>query len=289
MRKFFKYLLGVIGVIFLLPFLIVFLLYLPPVQDFVKNKTVDYLEKNQGMVVKVGYFRLGFPLDLAVEDVYVGKTATDTLAAVGKLHLKVGLGEIFQQRLAVEELVLEHVKFGLSNDTTGMRLDVDVENLELAARKVDLKDRWVDVAFIRLAGGEIAMDAGRTVEEDTTVSAPLDWLISVDRVDLQEVAYRMSTGTMPSLHAGIAAGSLVGSEVALEGQTVDMDSLSVSGAWCKIVAAGGIRQRWRQCLRIRQRLCLGRYGSIRWVWKTACSVWGRKESSRRSSLYRESE
>ena len=157
MRKILRYLLWSIGVIILLPFLIVFLLYLPFVQNYIKDKAVGYVADNYGMVVSVGQFRLGYPLNLTLQDVYVGETPTDTLAAVGNLHLEVGVEDILQQCLSVRELRLCHVNFGMSDDTTGMNLKVLTDTLSLKARKIDLKNRWVNVDAIRLTGGDVSM------------------------------------------------------------------------------------------------------------------------------------
>ena len=230
MRKILRYLLWSIGVIILLPFLIVFLLYLPFVQNYIKDKAVGYVADNYGMVVSVGQFRLGYPLNLTLQDVYVGETPTDTLAAVGNLHLEVGVEDILQQCLSVRELRLCHVNFGMSDDTTGMNLKVLTDTLSLKARKIDLKNRWVNVDAIRLTGGDVSMDVGVSKETDTTQSTPMDWLISVEQLVLDRISYRMSMESIPSLDAGLAQGKVSGFDLALGTQIVDVDSLAVSGA-----------------------------------------------------------
>ena len=239
MRKILRYLLWSIGVIILLPFLIVFLLYLPFVQNYIKDKAVGYVADNYGMVVSVGQFRLGYPLNLTLQDVYVGETPTDTLAAVGNLHLEVGVEDILQQCLSVRELRLCHVNFGMSDDTTGMNLKVLTDTLSLKARKIDLKNRWVNVDAIRLAGGDVSMGVGVSKETDTAQSTPMDWLISVEQLVLDRISYRMSMESIPSLDAGLAQGKVSGFDLALGTQIVDVDSLAVSGAWCRLVTASG--------------------------------------------------
>ena len=78
MKKFFKYLGKTVLAIFLLLFLLVFLLYLPPVQTFIKNQAVAYLSETYNLTLKIGHFKLGFPLDLVLEDVFAGATPQDT-------------------------------------------------------------------------------------------------------------------------------------------------------------------------------------------------------------------
>ena len=235
MRKVFKYLGRIILAIFLLLVLVVFLLYLPPIQNFLKNKAVDYVNTHYNMVVKVGHFRLGFPLDLMLEDVYAGPTATDTLVALESLKLKVGLSGIFKQQLSVDELVLRQVKFRLLNDTTGMDLNIAVKELDLSAREVDLKNRLVNAQRIGLADGEVSLKTGATSSSDTTVAQPLNWTFLVDVIDLHQVTYRMNTPTLPYLGAGIGTGKIEGGKVALGQQSVDVDSVGISGAWCDML------------------------------------------------------
>ena len=126
MRKVVKYSVWTVGVILLLPLLVLFLLYLPPVQDLVKDKALASVSERTGMVLEAGTFRLGFPLKLDLEDVYVGKSPVDTLVALQSLHLKVGLRDILKLRAQVDELLVEQVKFALHNDSTGLDLKVDM-------------------------------------------------------------------------------------------------------------------------------------------------------------------
>lgn len=155
MRKVFKYIFRILLGVILLVGLGVILLYLPPVQRFVKNKAVTYAAKKLDMQVQVGNLALKFPLDLTLEEVYVGKTVRDTFAYIGKLHLDVGLKRIFRKELAVKELALNRVKFRLQNDTTGMELSVGLDTLELKADRIDLKNKEINVQELRVATGDI--------------------------------------------------------------------------------------------------------------------------------------
>ena len=223
MRKFFKYLGRTILAILLLLVFLVFLIYLPPVQRLLKNKALDYVNSHFGLVVRAEQFRLGFPLDLTLKDVYAGRTETDTLAAVGSLHLKVGLGQIFRQRLSVDELDLQRIHFNLTNDSTGMELRVRLQEAALRAREVDLKKHLAEAEFIRLSGGDVYLKTGEP-EADTAATAPLNWKFTVGDVGLQQLNYRMEGADLPFLGAGLEAGRLIKGEVDLGRQSVDAES-----------------------------------------------------------------
>lgn len=215
-------------------FLVIFLLYLPPVQRFLKDKAVAYVSNNYGLTLSVGNFRLGFPLDLTLEEVYAGFSETDTLASIGSLHLDVGLGQLLRQQVSVDDFVLKQVKFGISNDTTGMKLRVDLKEMKLKARQVDLKNKQVMIDQTKLSWGEVFLVTGEKAVADTSVSAPVSWKFLADKIELEQISYRMSTSTLPLLRAGVTRGNLERGEVNLGEQTVQVDSLGISGGWCDI-------------------------------------------------------
>ena len=103
MKRFFKYLGRTILAILGLLLLIVFLLYLPPVQDFLLRKAERYAASHYDLEVRIGHFRLGFPFDLVLDDVYAGKTAGDTLVAAEAIRLRVNIDRIFRYRTVRSE------------------------------------------------------------------------------------------------------------------------------------------------------------------------------------------
>lgn len=206
MRRFLKYLFRIVAAVFLLLFLVFFLLYLPPVQNYIRKTAVRYVNTNYGMVAEVGKFRLGFPLELVLEDVYAGKTATDTLCAVKSLRLDIGLGRIWKKELSVNELDLRQVKFVWLNDTTGMNLTIDAGQLRLDIPRIDLSNKRVEVGNIYLADGEVGLIAADTVAADTTVTRSFDWTFSFLKIELERVSYRMKSSGLPLLQAGLADG-----------------------------------------------------------------------------------
>lgn len=239
MKKFLKYSGRILLAIFLLLLSVVFLMYLPPVQRFVKDKAVSYIAENFGVVLEVGRFRLGFPADLKLEEVYYGVSPADTLLALESLRLDIGLGGIFHRQIAVKDLALRGIKLRFADDTTGMRLRVELDHADLRARQVNWKERRVEAEFVRLSGGTVELVTGRESVPDTAVTQPLDWFFGVERVDLQRVDYRMSTQGGPFLAAGVREGEIVRIRVCMERQRVEVDSLGLSGGNCQVFKTEG--------------------------------------------------
>ncbi len=238
MRKFFKYMGKTVLAILLLVMLLVSLIYLPPVQRFVVNKTLDYARSHWGLVVRAEQFRLKYPLDLTLKEVYAGRTETDTLAAVGSLHLKVGLGQIFRRRLSVDELEVRRIHLRLADDSSDMELRVCLQKAALRVREVDLREHLAEAEFIRLSRGNIYLKTGKPGADTATATVPLDWKFTVEDIGLQQLSYCMNAESLPFLGAGLETGRLVKGKVSLQQQSVDADSLYINGAWCNFVTAG---------------------------------------------------
>lgn len=237
MKRFFKYLFRILLAIIGLVVLVMLLLYLPPVQKFAKKQIVSYVTKNYGLDVRIGKLSIGFPLDLKLEDVYAGKSATDTLVALETLHLDVGLRHILQKRLGVNELLVENVKFVMPGDSLKTGMDVKAGKLRLIEGDIHLKKKWIEAKNIELKEAAILMEAVENSQPDTVVAEPVDWIFSVGEIDLGQIRFNMKSAAMPHLGAGIGEGQLTRGMVSLGGQTVDVGGITIDGAWCDLTTA----------------------------------------------------
>ena len=77
--------------------LVMVLLYIPGIQNFVKGKAEQYVERNMGMKLSVGRVLLKFPLDLAVEKIYFGKTEQDTMLSADLIQVNVTLAKLLKK------------------------------------------------------------------------------------------------------------------------------------------------------------------------------------------------
>lgn len=238
MKKVFKYVGRTLLAIFILVIVAVVLVYLPPVQNFLRRQLVNYVSSRYDGEVRLGKLKLGFPLKLEVQDVFLGPTATDTLVAADTLLLHIGLQGIWKGSMSVDELRLDGGKLALTNDSSGMRLKVDVAKLTVRARTVELREQRVAVDYIRLSDGEVNMVAGTDTPADTAAVKPFDWNFLIDRIELDRVAYRMTSRSLPELNAGLENALLTGGEIRLGKQDVNLDSLRIEGGWCKLLTGG---------------------------------------------------
>lgn len=74
------------------------MVYLPVVQKYAKDKTVAYVERHMGLKTEIGNFSLKFPFRVQLDNVFAGKSITDTLLCAGQLRLDIGLSGILKKK-----------------------------------------------------------------------------------------------------------------------------------------------------------------------------------------------
>lgn len=239
MRKFFKYFIRTLGTLLILLLLAVASLYIPAVQRSVVKKAVKYAETRLGMKVEIGRFALRFPLDLVLEKVYASRSDSDTLGYVSRLHLDVGLAQMFRKRFEIREFSLEEVVFSLQNDTTGLLLKIRTGKVEIERASADLAVKRLDADRLQLGPGYITLRTGRTERQTDTVKTDVSgWIFGIRELAVTDVFYEMSSGTLPCLYAGVREGRLSGGKVDLAGQRVVVDKVSLDGGMCRIQTSG---------------------------------------------------
>lgn len=239
MKRILKYLSRTLLILLFVLLLIPVLLYIPGVQRYIKNKAVEYVQTHMGLTAGIEKFSLKFPLDLTLEKVFAGKTAEDTLVYVGKLHLDAGLARILFQEVTVRELAVSDIRFYLQNDTTNLRLNVDLERLFLKTGPIRLKEKIVNISMLELAGGKVFFQGASTASpKDTVATAPLAWVFKAEQIRFDRVDYSMRLSAMPWLSAGVGTGRIVNGLVNLAEQRVLVDSVRLGNGLCEIQLGG---------------------------------------------------
>ncbi|MEZ4739783.1 MAG: hypothetical protein R2818_10645 [Flavobacteriales bacterium] len=104
----------------LLPVLVVafllLLLYLPPVQQFIRGQAVSYISQRTGTKVTLDRLRIGFPLDLRLEGLFLADQQGDTLLHAEHLRANAGLRALLGGRLLLNDVELSGVRANLVQD-----------------------------------------------------------------------------------------------------------------------------------------------------------------------------
>lgn len=192
--------------------------YLPPVQNFIKNRAELYLNEQMGMKLDVERLRLRFPLVLRVEKAVLKTANGDTVARMGMLRLGVAplpllRGNVQARRLRVSDVAVDWA------DSTSV-IKGTVARLVLDNLRVGMRQHRVRLDRLALAGADLNMHFEPGT--DTTTTAAMPWIVSVQRVDLERIAFGMD-----SLTAGLQTGSIEDAVIDLGTSTYDVQRIVV--------------------------------------------------------------
>lgn len=227
-----------IGLVILIPvilfLLLASLLYIPSIQNFVKNKAVAYASKATGMNISVDRVRLSFPLDLTIREVEVISPSADTLLHAGSIHASVKLGPLFKKEVVVNAVDIRNVSVDSDSLMQGMYIRGNLGSLTLKADRALLTEEQVTVNDITLSDADIylALSDTTVTPKDTAVSPSLRWEADIQAIALNRVNFELD---MPldtlRLSARIPEARLDGARIGFETQTYEAARISITDAF----------------------------------------------------------
>lgn len=224
-RRVLKALMWILIVLLLIPAL----LYVPFVQDFVKDIALKEVSKSTGMTIEVDRFRLKWPLRLRLEGVTVVEAQGDTMLRAGDVALNVGMMQLLRLDIHADA-ELNDVRYQLGTPDSVMYLVADVKNFRLNPSNYDLKHQRINISKARLDGGDVTLLFNGTdttaTPVDTTASMPL--VINAGLIELHDINYRMAMlPTIDSLGVNVPLARLRDGLVDMGKKRIHASSLSV--------------------------------------------------------------
>lgn len=221
----------IIGVLLLLVVALPMSLYIPWVQNVVKDYVCRYASEKTGMDISIGRVLVKFPLDVSLDDLLVVDKG-DTLVQAGNFTASVAFKPLLEKRVEIDEATLERGRYGMTTDDGSMRLRVDADNTTVTGINVDLTNNAVKLDDVGLRGGKVDLSYlpyKAVSDSDTTRSEP--WRVQARRITLDNVDYRMDMlPTIDNMTAHIGHAELHNGKVDTGLQTVDVGRLSIDSA-----------------------------------------------------------
>ncbi|WP_419701220.1 translocation/assembly module TamB domain-containing protein [Mucilaginibacter sp. NFX135] len=109
-----KTILWIIASIIFLVLLVVILIQVPVVQNFAKDKAVNFLQGKIHTKVQIGHISLGLPKLLVLENVYFEDQKKDTLIAGEKLKVDISLFKLLHNKVEINEINLQGITANVS-------------------------------------------------------------------------------------------------------------------------------------------------------------------------------
>ena len=96
--------------------LVLVLLYLPPVQQFLGTRAAGYVSGRTGTRVELKKLRIGFPLRIGMDGLFVADQRGDTLLHAERIRANAGLRSLLGGRLLLRDVELSGVRANLRQD-----------------------------------------------------------------------------------------------------------------------------------------------------------------------------
>ncbi|HYH57355.1 MAG TPA: AsmA family protein, partial [Anseongella sp.] len=110
----FKIVLWLLLGIFVLAVAAAALVQLPAVQDFAREKAVNYLREKLQTEVKIDYVRLRLPNTLLMENIYLEDRQQDTLLSSGRFFVDISLFKLLKNEVEINEIRVEKFRANIS-------------------------------------------------------------------------------------------------------------------------------------------------------------------------------
>lgn len=191
LRRTLKTLMWVFVVILLLPPL----LYIPPVQTFVKNVACNFVYKSTGMKVDIGRFRLLFPLDVNLDNVVVLDQHADTMVRAKKIVADVKLLPLLKLDVQLKKLRLEEGYYRMVSPDSSMIMSVEAGLLDVddkSSANISTGNIKLNKALLRDGNLKLYMNVWKQkpTPADSTSSTP--FLINANDLKLENFSFAMS-------------------------------------------------------------------------------------------------
>ena len=219
--------------------ILMILLYVPPVQNFIRKQATAIASDATGMNISVERIDLRFPLNLLVRGVQVVQPGNDTadiqhpdtLLNLGSLNVRVQAWPLLKGRVEVDDITLQRVAVNSSGLLEGMRIKGTLGRFFLASHGIDLNKEDAVLNRVELSDTHVQVMLADTTEtpEDTTETA-LNWRVALHNLKLKNVSVdlQMPLDSM-SLAATIGDASIEDAEADLKRQFYGWRKFALTG------------------------------------------------------------
>ena len=127
-RRILKWAGATLAALLLVPFLLIALLYIPPIQNWAVQKAVGFASEAAGMDITLDRVGISFPLDIELENL-TACLEGDTLLHTGTVVVDMDFSQIFQGQLGVDGIDIKEGKFNFSVTDTFNIIPIIFNNL----------------------------------------------------------------------------------------------------------------------------------------------------------------
>lgn len=196
-RKWLRAALWVVSTPIVLFAVLMVLLYIPPVQNFLRKQATALASEATDMDISVERIDLRFPLNLLVSGAQVVQPADssatqhpDTLLSLNSLNVRIQAWPLLRGKVEVDNITLTGVKVNSADLVKGMLIKGALGRFFLRSHGIDLLKEEVTLNDVELEDSQLMVQLKDTTDaepEDTT-STPVKWKLALQHLKLKNIA-----------------------------------------------------------------------------------------------------
>ena len=182
------------GILLITFWMLIILLYLPPVQQFAVDTICEEVSKSSGYDVKIGSVHLAFPIKLKIGDLTVSRNDTLYIKS-DKAGLNISLLPLLKGEIELNYIALEDLKI----DTKDLLPDISIKgkagHFRTAARNIDLYNETANIRQLYLNGAHldiILSDSTEVQEGEEEKSTTPGWVINLHKGAIADCSLNIS-------------------------------------------------------------------------------------------------
>lgn len=119
------------------------LLYVPFIQDVIKNFAITKASEATGWNISLNRILLKFPLNVSLDSLVIATSPTDTMIAAGNLTVSVKPLPLLRKELAIEGAQLSGGSYHLLSEDESIDIKVAVDRCRFGVTLIDLRSEDV--------------------------------------------------------------------------------------------------------------------------------------------------
>ena len=227
----FKVVAGLIICVVSLPFL----LYIPFIQNIVKDVAVSEASRVTGWRITLDRILIRFPLALSLDNFVVETAPKDTMLAAGNFKIDVKLIPLLKKRIEVGVAELHNGKYRMLSDDKSMTICVRADECRFDMAEINLAENRIYAVKARLDNGYMTLDYDlEKAQDDKDNAASEPWIVTVRDIQMNNIRYEMSMlPYIDRLKARVAHARLCDGKVDTGECTVDVRYFAIDSADCR--------------------------------------------------------
>lgn len=182
-----------IGVLLLIVLLIPVILYLPPVQNFVKDIACDIVRDKTGMNIDIERLRIRYPLDVSLQGVTVIEAKGDTMVRAREAIADVKLMPLLHLDIRLNRLNLLDGYYRMQNADSSMILKLRAGKLTVDSHSwMNVKTGIINLHQARLKDADVQVYMNVWKKKPSPESNPTQMRINIHDLQGENIRYSMS-------------------------------------------------------------------------------------------------